>query len=161
MKAVLAALAAIVYTTSGSVVDCSRGKSLFSITSLSFQPDPVVRGQNSTLMVSMKVPEEINGGTATYSTSYNYIPFSPTVDPLCGTTVACPIAVGTFDVRSSYPVDSSLSGSLTVKIEWKDMNGRQLLCVSLSLKVGDAAKQLAPVKAIAYQHVRKHTKPAF
>jgi len=142
MFAVLAFLASVV-ASSASVTDCSNGASLFRLTSMSFSPDPTVPGQNSTLLLSMKVPEEITNGTATYSTSYNFIPLKPTVDQLCDTTVPCPIVEGYLKTVSSYPIDKALSGSMTLKIEWSDLTGRQLLCVSIKTKLGDAGKQVA------------------
>ena len=128
--------------TEASVADCSAGKSLFRLTSMSFSPDPTVPGQNSTLLLSMKIPEEINNGTATYTSTYNFIPLTPTTDDLCD-TVVCPIKDGYLDTLSSFPIDKGLSGSLTLKILWKDLTGRQLLCVLIKTKLGDAAKQVA------------------
>lgn len=122
-----------------SVTDCSNGVSLFKLTSMSFLPDPTVPGQNSTLLLSMTVPEEITvaaGASATYTTTYNFIPFSPTVDPLCDVTVPCPITVGSLNTYSSFPIDPTLSGTLQIKIEWKDMISRQLLCVLIKTKLG-------------------------
>ena len=121
---------------SSYVTDCSDGKSLFKITSMSFSPDPPVVNQNSTLLLTLDVPEDINDGTATYSTFYNYIPFEPTVDPLCETTVPCPIKTGTLDTKSSYPFPN-LSGLIEIKIEWADGQGRNLLCVDISTNVGE------------------------
>jgi hypothetical protein len=117
---------------------------------MSFSPDPTVPGQNSTLMLSMKIPEEINNGTATYSTTYNFIPLTPSTDDLCGTTVNCPIGEGYLDTLSSFPIDKSLTGSLTLKIVWADLTGRQLLCVMIKTKLGDAGKQIA----LRYQSLR-------
>jgi len=125
-----------------SVKDCSSGKSLFQLTSMSFSPDPTVPGQNSTLLLSMKIPEEINNGTVTYTTTYNFFPVKPTTDDLCD-TVACPIAEGHLDTRSSFPIDKSLSGVMSLKIQWADLTGRQLLCVLVKTTLGDAGKQVA------------------
>uniref|UniRef100_A0A6C0K829 MD-2-related lipid-recognition domain-containing protein n=1 Tax=viral metagenome TaxID=1070528 RepID=A0A6C0K829_9ZZZZ len=154
-------LAYLVPTVLASVSDCSSGTSLLQLTSLSFSPDPTVPGQNSTLLLSMKVPEEITNGTTTYSTTYNFIPLKPTTDDLCD-TVVCPIIPGSLDTRSSYPIDKTLSGSMTLKIEWKDLTGRQLLCVSVKTKLGDAAKQVAlrnrqPKLRLRHNH-KKHKK---
>ena len=110
---------------------------------MSFSPDPTVPGQNSTLLLSMKVPEDINNGTAKYSTTYNFIPFSPTTEDLCAVTVPCPILSGTLNTQSTYPIDATLSGTLSIKIEWADLTGRQLLCISIKTKLGNAAKQLS------------------
>jgi len=139
-----------------SVSDCSKGGALFTLTSMNLTPDPPVVGQNSTLLLSMGVPEEINNGTVKYSYTYNFIPFTPTVDDLCDTTVACPIVVGTLDTRSSFPFDKTLTGTLKLTIEWRDLTDRLLLCVSLNLKLGDAAKQLS--KRMKYKWPRlNHT----
>lgn len=129
-------------TALASVSDCSSGTSLLQLTSMSFAPDPTVPGVNSTLMLSMKVPEDISNGTVTYTTTYNFIPLAPTSANLCD-TVVCPIASGKLDTVSSYPIDKTLSGSLTLKLVWKELTGRQLLCVSIKTKLGDAAKQVA------------------
>ena len=138
-----------------SVADCSKGKSLFQLMSMSFSPDPTVPGQNSTLLLSMKIPEEINNGTATYTSTYNFIPLTPSTDDLCGTTVACPIGEGYLDTLSTFPIDKSLTGSLTLKIVWADLTGRQLLCVMIKTKLGDAAKQVAlPYKVQRYNSLR-------
>jgi hypothetical protein len=144
-----------------SVADCSKGKSLFQLTSMSFSPDPTVPGQNSTLLLSMKIPEEINNGTVTYTSTYNFIPLTPSTDDLCGTTVNCPIGEGYLDTLSSFPIDKGLSGSLTLKVVWADLTGRQLLCVVIKTKLGDAAKQLAlRYKALRgqYNRTRSHKK---
>lgn len=147
-----------------SVADCSAGKSLFRLTSMSFSPDPTVPGQNSTLLLSMKIPEEINNGTVTYTSTYNFIPLTPSSDDLCGTTVNCPIGEGYLDTLSTFPIDKSLSGSLTLKIVWADLTGRQLLCVMIKTKLGDAAKQVAlPYKvqrsnALRGNRTRSHKK---
>ena len=120
-----------------SVSDCSNGLSLFRITSMSFSPDPPVKGGNSTLLLSMDVPVEVTGGTATYSVTYNFIPLTPTVKNLCTELPSgCPIKIGRLDTVSSFPFDGSLSGSLNMKIEWKDIaTPDNLLCVAIKTKL--------------------------
>ena len=131
----LFALALSVSSSFASVTDCSKGRSLFKVSSMSFSPDPTVPGENSTLLLSMTVPQEITGGTATYTTTFNFIPFSPSVDALCDVTVPCPILVGDLHTYSSFPIDPSLSGTLQLRIEWKDLNNVQLLCVEIKTKI--------------------------
>jgi len=41
----------------------------------------------------------------------------------------CPIQPGILNTVSSVPFDGSLTGSLTFKIEWKDLAAQQLMCV--------------------------------
>ncbi len=128
--------ALLLLSVEASVTDCSKATALFSITSLSFLPDPPVKGQNSTLFVSMSVPSEVTGGTATYSVTYNFIPLSPTTEDLCRVVpTGCPIRPGILDTVSSVPFDGSLTGSITFKIEWKDLSLDQLMCVSIKTTV--------------------------
>ena len=132
----LAACVFLLGAVQASVTDCSKATALFSITSLSFLPDPPVKGNNSTLFVSMNVPSEVTGGTVTYSVTYNFIPLSPTTGDLCTVVPnGCPIKAGTLDTVSSLPFDGSLSGSITFKIEWKDLSLHQLMCVSIKTTV--------------------------
>lgn len=125
------------YTASlSSVSDCSKGVSQVKINSMSFQPDPPVKGQNSTLTLDLSVPTDILAGTATYSFTYNFLPFTPEVKDLCGEVPSgCPIKTGPLELVSSYPIDPSLSGTIVAKIEWKDTANIQLLCVSINMKV--------------------------
>ena len=119
-----------------TVSDCSKATALFKMTSMNFLPDPPVKGQNSTLFLSMNVPSAVEGGTATYSVTYNFIPLSPTTDNLCMVAPAgCPIQPGIINTVSSIPFDGSLTGSLTFKIEWKDLAAQQLMCVLIKTKL--------------------------
>jgi hypothetical protein len=130
-------LALLAYSYSiGSVKDCSNGLSKMRVNSMSFLPDPAVKGQNSTLTLSLDNPSEVLAGTATYSFTYNFIPLAPEVKDLCGEVPGgCPIKVGILDTTSSYLIDPSLSGTLVLKIQWKDTVNTDLLCVSVSMKV--------------------------
>jgi hypothetical protein len=142
---VLSTLMLSLYTfasTSASVIDCSAGKSLFSVTSMSFSPDPAVSGQNSTLNLSMNVPEQINDGTATYKITFNFVPVSTNSEKLCD-IVPCPIMPGPLSIVSSYDFSGVPSGTIKADIKWVDMNSRNLLCVSISTKTGNDAKQLS------------------
>ena len=129
--------AILLQITYASVSDCSNGLSLFRLTSMSFSPDPPVKGGNSTLLLSMDIPVEVTSGTATYSVTYNFIPLTPTIKNLCTELPSgCPIKVGMLDTVSSFPFDGSLSGSLNMKIEWKDVaTPVPLLCVAIKTKL--------------------------
>ena len=119
-----------------SVSDCSKGASQVKINSMTFQPDPPVKGQNSTLNLSLNNPSDILAGTATYSFTYNFIPLTPEVKDLCGEVPGgCPIKAGLLSLSSSYPIDPSLKGTIVAKIEWKDTANVQLLCISITMKV--------------------------
>ena len=103
---------------------------------MSFLPDPAVKGQNSTLALSLDNPSEVLAGTATYSFTYNFIPLAPEVKDLCGEVPGgCPIQVGILDTSSSYLIDPNLSGTIGMKIQWKDKVNTELLCISVSMKL--------------------------
>jgi hypothetical protein len=122
--------------TLSSVTDCSKGASQIKITSMTFQPDPPVKGQNSTLNLSLNLPNDIVAGYATYSVTYNFIPLTPDVKDLCGEVPGgCPIKAGPLQLSSSYPIDPSLRGTIVAKIQWKDTANTELLCVSITMKV--------------------------
>jgi len=132
----LGLLAASYAASLSSVSDCSKGASQIKINSMSFLPDPPVKGQNSTLTLDLNNPSNILGGTARYSITYNFIPLTPEVNDLCSqVSGGCPIKTGPLNVVSSYPIDPSLRGTIGVKIEWKDTANLQLLCISISMKV--------------------------
>ncbi len=120
-------------TICASVTDCSRGTSKFGIRSLSFGPDPMKRGQNSTIRASLSIPYLVRQATVTYSITYNYIPMPSFTEPLCNSTVICPITPGVLDVQSSYPA-SGLYGSVQIKIVWKDTRLNELLCVFITTR---------------------------
>ncbi len=118
----------------GGVADCGAGTSLFKITEISQSPDAQVTAcQNVSMNLFYTVPEEIHGGKATTSLSLNGLPLTPTVDDLCTKTV-CPIAMGDHDGSSWFSFPSGVTGKITTKITWEDMEGRQLLCIASSLK---------------------------
>ena len=131
----LLGILAFLSAVKATLTDCATNP-LFTLTSMSFSPDPPVKGQNSTLLLSMNVPADVTGGTATYSVTYNFIPLAPTTENLCNALPSgCPIVKGTLDTVSSIPFDGSLSGSLVMKIDWKDLVGQELMCVQIKTKV--------------------------
>ena len=141
MVRLFAIAALMLSSTLGSVLDCAPTNSLFKLTSMSLSPDPVVNGQNSTLKLAMNVPEQIDAGTLIYAITYSFIPLAPITENLCN-TVSCPILPGTLITRSSYPIDPLLSGSLQIKINWKDNSSRNLICVNVQTRIVSVGKQL-------------------
>lgn len=121
----------------GSVKDCSQGQSLFKITSMSFSPDPPVRGENSTLLLSIDVPTQVDAGTATYSYTYNSIPLTPDIKNLClELPSGCPIMPGQLQTVSSFPIDSTTpTGTIVAKIQWSDTMKTNLMCVAVTIKI--------------------------
>lgn len=136
-------LSLLLTITNSYIMDCSYGNSLLKLTHISFLPDPLVAGENSSLFISMNVSKQINGGSATYGITYNFIPIPPVVENLCE-TVDCPVMPGRLSTKLIYPISPSLSGSVQIKVTWKDNSSNHLLCVSVRTKVGLAAKQLIP-----------------
>jgi ML domain len=126
----------------GSVQDCAPGESLFTITELSLSPAAPVAGQNLTLHLGYEVPEGVSvlGGTAEYDVTYNYIPFSPSTEPLCS-NIPCPLGPGTYLNESTSQWPDSLSGLLVSRMKWFDEQNSMLLCVEISGQTGNSGAE--------------------
>lgn len=120
------------FTTQTKISDCGGGKSLFSIKALSLAPAQPVAGENVSLHLEYTVPNglTVTGGEARYAVTYNFIPLTPTVEPLCR-NIPCPLSTGSYSNTTYMLWPSGLSGSLNTKITWVDVNARQLLCVNI------------------------------
>jgi hypothetical protein len=116
--------------------DCAPGKSMFAFNSAIVTPVPPIAGVNFTVDLDFTVPEgvTINSGTAVYTTTYNFIPLSPTTEDLC-TNTACPIMAGPHTQSSTSLFPSGLSGSITIKTQWFDDVKTNLLCYTITLKL--------------------------
>ena len=116
------------------IKDCSNPTSLFKFNALGFWPDPAIKNENSTISFAYTTPgPTVTAGTAKYSYTYNFIPLSPTTTDLC-TQTTCPIEPGTYN-QSSSSTFPDVSGSLTIKVEWFNPDGAQLLCAQINTKV--------------------------
>ena len=118
-----------------TINDCGVGKSLFTITKLSFFPDPPTVNENITVQLGYSVSSgiEVTGGTTAYAITYNFLPLNPTVEDLC-TQTTCPLVAGSYTQESTF-LFPELSGSVIVTTTWKDLAGRQLLCYKINTKV--------------------------
>lgn len=118
-----------------TVKDCSNGASVFQINAASISPTDPIPGQNVTLHLEYTVPNGviITGGQAKFAVTYNFIPFSPTIEPLCE-DIPCPLGPGSYsnDTVSMWP--SGLSGTVISTLTWQDENAKQLLCISITAK---------------------------
>jgi hypothetical protein len=115
--------------------DCGNGQGRAALLGFDSQPAIPKPGDNVSLWVAYDLPApEITGGTATYSFTYNGIPFAPTVNPLCDET-ACPKDVG-FNNETSYSdFPSGLSGKITSSVKWNDQNDDLVWCIETTWKV--------------------------
>jgi hypothetical protein len=116
-----------------TVKDCGAGKGLFTINSLSVNPVLPSPGENVTMGLGYTVPlgATVDGGTASYAVTYNFIPLTPTTESLCK-NVPCPIGPGTYTNESTAAWPTGLSGSIVIKMTWKDSLDRLLLCTQTS-----------------------------
>jgi hypothetical protein len=116
-----------------SVKDCAATFSLFKVTSLSVAPVNPASGDPFDLHMEWTVPEGVTvaDGTAKYSVTLNYIPFSPSVEPLCQ-DIPCPMGPGSYTNTTTSTWPSGVTGSLTTKMEWLDPAGSTLACVAIS-----------------------------
>lgn len=133
----LAVLFTALFTPSSSTVaDCGAGKSLFTIHSQGFSPEPPVPNENATLWIDYTIPDgtTIESGSCVYSFTLNGIPFPPTTDDLCS-QVSCPLVSGEYNLSSTSVWPSGISGKIVTKIEWYDSSKTLLLCSQTTEKV--------------------------
>jgi len=138
MRASIFALALLAFVPGSysEITDCSKGTSYFKVNALGFWPDPPVKGENSTVSFDYTVPDgpAIDKGTAKYSVTYNFIPIQPTVEDLCLSTT-CPILPGTYNQSTSSTFPTGLTGTVITKIQWFDVNAKELFCAQIKVKV--------------------------
>jgi hypothetical protein len=116
------------------IVDCSaQNPEKFVINSLTLSADTVSPGDNVSLGLLYTNPSLVTDGTVTTTVTYNFIPLSPTTEPLCN-SVPCPLEPGQHDGSSSIEVPTGISGSVVTKIIWT-VTDIQVLCIQITLKV--------------------------
>jgi len=119
---------------SSKIVDCSSGNpEKFVINSLTLSADTVSPGDNVSLGLLYTNPSLVTDGTVTTTVTYNFIPLSPTTEPLCN-SVPCPLEPGQHDGSSSIEVPIGISGTVVTKIIWTVTN-IQVLCIQITLRV--------------------------
>jgi hypothetical protein len=79
--------ASLVVASQANIKDCSAGNSLFEMRDLALRPDPPIAGQEVGMTVRFVNPGGlVEDGTVTTSVTLNFIPFNPSVEPLCTNT---------------------------------------------------------------------------
>jgi hypothetical protein len=117
-----------------SLKDCGSSNDIAQITSFGFDPQTPQPGDETELWVAYNLKEPVSGGLASYSYSFNGIPFSPTVEDLC-TQTTCPKEIGTYNETSKSTFPSGLSGKIVSKIKWENENKEQIWCVEITMKI--------------------------
>jgi len=127
---------AMFHTTNANIKDCSSANSLFDFTDLALKPDPPVPGQQVAMTVRFTNPGgTLDDGTVTTSITLNFIPFTPSVEPLC-TNTKCPILNGLNDRSTIGTTPTSIQGKVVTKIVWTAINGSELLCIETTFSLG-------------------------
>jgi hypothetical protein len=130
---------AMFHAVDANIKDCSSGNSLFDFTDLALKPDPPVPGQQVAMTVRFRNEGgTLDDGTVTTSITLNFIPFTPSIEPLC-TNTKCPILNGLNDRSTIGTTPSSIQGKVVTKIVWTAVNGSELLCIQTTFSLG--AKQ--------------------
>jgi len=131
---------ALLTTCSGSIKDCGNGQSRFQFTELALKPDPPVSGGPVDMTVVFTNPgEAVTDGTVTTSITLNFIPFSPSTEPLC-TNTKCPLVSGLNDRSTSSTTPTSVQGKVVTKIVWTALDGSELLCITTTFSLGVLSK---------------------
>jgi len=123
------------FSVDAKVVDCSSpsNPNRFIINSLSLTPpDEVSPGNNVSLGLFYTNPTLVTDGTVTTSVTYNFLPLTPTVEPLCN-SVVCPLQPGQHDGSASFAFPTGLSGTVVTKIVWT-VADIQVLCLQITMR---------------------------
>lgn len=119
----------------GSIQDCGKN-SKFQLTGLELVPSAPKSGDTVFMTVQFNNPgSEVNDGSVSTSVTYNFLPLTPTVEPLC-TNTQCPLVNGFNDRSTNSTWPSGVSGTIVSTITWTDLGGSELLCIKLSVKSG-------------------------
>jgi hypothetical protein len=128
-------LVAMVLSSPPVLNDCGGGTSLFKLNAVSLTPADPPPGTSVSLNLDYTVPDglTVGDGTSTTAVSYNFIPFAPTVEPLCQ-DIPCPLGPGRYynSTNSTWP--SGLSGTVRTTMTWADQNSAKLLCIGIVAK---------------------------
>ena len=127
-------LVAILVTAAVSLKDCGQVGDTAKITSMGFYPTNPIAGDKTELWIAYDLYSPIENGTATYSTTFNGIPFTPTIENLC-TQTNCPKAVGDYNETSLSDFPSGVYGKLVSKIQWTNQDLKKVWCAEITFKV--------------------------
>lgn len=126
---------ALVAVIAGAITlkDCGVDTALFTINYMSADPPTVTSGQPTRLSLVYVVPADtlITDGTAKYEYSFNGIPFTPTVEPLCQ-NVPCPLGPGIYPNTTLIDWPTGVSGKVKSRMSWLDVDSTLLLCLDVT-----------------------------
>ena len=98
---------------------------------------PKLPTKDYVLYLDADLSKEIVKGTSKYSVTYNFIPFSPTVNDLCteiaNSNISCPL-INHISSESKGTVPDGLSGTTVIKNEWFNEDNARILCMSFTIK---------------------------
>lgn len=137
-------LLGLLATVAATITDCGPGR--WPIEQLAFYPDPPTAGQDTveTIIYQVPVGESVTGGVASYTYTINGLPFTPSENDLCE-DLACPIE-GREEAYNQTSVSPwpSVSGKVTVRMEWLDEVGELLLCTNIVTRVAEQKALVRP-----------------
>ena len=130
-------------TVQGSAVtrflikDCGTSTDLAH--NLVLEVEPKLPQTDYTLFLNTDLTKDVNSGTSKYDVTYNFIPFSPTVEDLCTeishSNITCPLTSGHISSESKGTVPTGLSGTVIIKNQWFDTNGERILCMQFTISI--------------------------
>lgn len=115
--------------------NCGKAGDHVTITGVTADKWPPVKGGSLTMLFQGKTDEEITSGKYTVAITYSGIPLPTTTGPLSD-LLALPVAVGplTINSTSQFP-SSSPSGGYVVQVSTADQNGAELFCTSVKFSL--------------------------
>jgi hypothetical protein len=104
------------------------------VTGFGFSPSNPVAGDPTDLWVAYDLKSPITSGNASYSVSFNGIPFPATVDDLCTQTM-CPKEVASYNETSHSTFPSGVSGKIVSKIQWTNQDVQPVWCLETTFRI--------------------------
>lgn len=102
-----------------TAVSCSTANAIAKNFVVEITPERPASGEDVATRFVYDLSEEVvQGATASYAVTYNFLPISPTVDDLCADQISptgsgdkCPLAATHHDSTAHQPFPSGVSGS--------------------------------------------------
>jgi len=129
MSTITAKVQTFTYSSCGTVSDIAQNVVL--------DVSPILPQTDYTLFLNADFSKEIIKGTSKYSITYNFIPFSPTINDLCtevsNSNITCPLS-GHVASESKGTVPTGLSGTTIITNEWFNEDSARILCMKFTIK---------------------------
>jgi cathepsin B len=134
----------VALATAQSWTNCGTASDKFQISSLTFNPNPVLVGQNLNVQLSGSLSSPITSGNVAVSVSYLGLKVLDKTFSACDLLgqagYSCPVPAGPVNAQLSELIPSyAPKGKYTGQIKITDQTGAEVACVSFSVQLSSSA----------------------